>query len=74
MTRTPDASDRRKNAITISASGERRLLQAEKLGDEANDELTAALTPAERAQLVNLLARIIQPGEPCAEAAPGTGR
>jgi DNA-binding MarR family transcriptional regulator len=65
VTRTPDPADRRKNAITISAHGMRRLQRTERLGDEANDELTAALTPAEREQLINLLTRIVQPEEPC---------
>lgn len=70
VTRTPDPKDRRKNAIALSPSGKRRLLQTERLGDEANDELTAALTPAERTQLMALLARIVHPEEPCAEAGP----
>lgn len=65
VTRTPDPADRRKNAITISARGTRRLQRTEQLGDEANDELTAALTAAEREQLIDLLTRIVQPEEPC---------
>jgi len=64
VTRAPDPADRRKNAITISASGRRRLHRTEQLGDQANDELTAALTPGEREQLTGLLARIAWPGEP----------
>jgi DNA-binding MarR family transcriptional regulator len=68
VTRASDAKDRRKNAITLSPGGRRRLLQTDRLGREANDELTAALTPAERTQLMDLLARIVQPEpeEPCA--------
>lgn len=65
VTRAPDPTDRRKNAITISASGKQRLQRTEQLGDEANDELTAALTPIEREQLIGLLTRIVQPEEPC---------
>jgi len=61
VTRTPDPADRRKNAITISASGRERLARTEQLSDEANEELTAALTPAERAQLIGLLARVVEP-------------
>ncbi|MFI9051595.1 MarR family winged helix-turn-helix transcriptional regulator [Streptomyces sp. NPDC053427] len=61
VTRAPDPKDRRKNAIEISAEGERRLRRTQKLGDEANAELTAALTPAEREQLVALLTRIALP-------------
>ncbi|UMP00776.1 MarR family winged helix-turn-helix transcriptional regulator [Amycolatopsis sp. EV170708-02-1] len=64
IARTPDPADRRKNAISISAAGSRRLRRTEKLGDEANDELTSALTPAERDQLVDLLARIVSPVGP----------
>lgn len=45
VTRTPDPKDRRKNAIAISVSGRRRLRRTEELGDEANAELTAALSP-----------------------------
>jgi MarR family transcriptional regulator, lower aerobic nicotinate degradation pathway regulator len=71
VTRAPDANDRRKNAIALSPSGKRRLLQTEKLGRDANDELTAALTPAERTQLMGLLARIVHQEEPCAETGPG---
>ncbi|MEK2474485.1 MULTISPECIES: MarR family winged helix-turn-helix transcriptional regulator [Streptomyces] len=63
VTRTPDAKDRRKNAIEISAEGKRRLRRTERLGDAANAELTAALSDEERAQLVALLTRIVTPGE-----------
>ncbi|MCB5905962.1 MarR family winged helix-turn-helix transcriptional regulator [Streptomyces pinistramenti] len=62
VTRSPDARDRRKNAVEISAEGRRRLRRTQKLGDEANAELTAALTSDERAQLVALLTRIVRPG------------
>ncbi|MEV0850059.1 MarR family winged helix-turn-helix transcriptional regulator [Streptomyces sp. NPDC049954] len=71
VTRAPDAKDRRKNAIALSPGGKLRLLQTEQLGREANDELTAVLTPSERTQLMGLLARIVQREEPCAEADPG---
>ncbi|MER5740474.1 MarR family winged helix-turn-helix transcriptional regulator [Streptomyces sp. NPDC002262] len=71
VTRAPDAKDRRKNTIALSPNGKRRLVQTEKLGRQANDELTAALTPAERTQLMSLLARMVQPEEPCAATGPG---
>ncbi|MFF4694276.1 MarR family winged helix-turn-helix transcriptional regulator [Streptomyces chattanoogensis] len=61
VTRTPDPKDRRKNAIEISSAGEHRLRRTEKLGDEANERLTADLTPAEREQLIALLTRIALP-------------
>ncbi|UNO42970.1 MarR family winged helix-turn-helix transcriptional regulator [Streptomyces sp. MST-110588] len=60
VTRTPDPDDRRKNAIAISAAGTRRLRRTQELGERANDELTADLTPAERNQLMGLLRRIAQ--------------
>ncbi|MFJ5801670.1 MarR family winged helix-turn-helix transcriptional regulator [Streptomyces decoyicus] len=63
VTRTPDPKDRRKNAIEISADGRRRLRRTQELGDAANAELTAALAPAEREQLIALLTRIALPGE-----------
>ncbi|BDH13802.1 MarR family winged helix-turn-helix transcriptional regulator [Streptomyces hygroscopicus] len=63
VTRTPDPKDRRKNAIEISADGRRRLRRTQELGDAANAELTAVLTPAEREQLIALLTRIALPGE-----------
>ncbi|MGK5631266.1 MarR family winged helix-turn-helix transcriptional regulator [Streptomyces sp. URMC 123] len=75
ITRAPDPGDRRKNAIALSESGERRLARTEKLGREANEELTAALSPAERAQLLDLLRRVVDPEEPCAETdRPATER
>jgi DNA-binding MarR family transcriptional regulator len=64
IARAPDPADRRKNSISISTAGSRRLRRTGLLGDEANEELTAALTPAERDQLVDLLARIVSPVEP----------
>lgn len=57
--RTPAPADRRKNAISISSAGIRLLRRTEKLGEEANAELTATLTPAERDQLIGLLTRIV---------------
>ncbi|WP_208868871.1 MarR family winged helix-turn-helix transcriptional regulator [Streptomyces glaucescens] len=68
--RAPDAGDRRKNALSLSPSGERRPLQTEKLGRGANEELTAALTPAERTRLMALLARMVEQPEPCASTGP----
>ncbi|GGU74338.1 hypothetical protein GCM10010211_45240 [Streptomyces albospinus] len=63
VTRTPDPKDRRKNAVEISAEGQRRLRRTQRLGDAANAELTAALSDEERAQLIALLTRIVAPGE-----------
>ncbi|MEU9502358.1 MarR family winged helix-turn-helix transcriptional regulator [Streptomyces sp. NPDC048196] len=61
VTRTPDPKDRRKNAVEISTAGKQRLRRTQQLGDQANAELTAALTPDERAQLITLLGKIALP-------------
>ncbi|MEU8656126.1 MarR family winged helix-turn-helix transcriptional regulator [Actinoplanes philippinensis] len=59
VTSTPDPADRRKNAIAITPAGTGLLHRTERLGDQANARLTAALTPAERDQLTHLLGRIL---------------
>ncbi|MEV0091001.1 MarR family winged helix-turn-helix transcriptional regulator [Streptomyces sp. NPDC050738] len=63
VTRTPDPADRRKNAITVSAAGRRRLRRLEALGDAANDTLLAPLDAHEREQLTALLARVVHGAE-----------
>lgn len=62
VARGPDPADRRKNAVDLSARGRDRLRRTRRHGEEANDVLTAALSPAERRLLTGLLARIIDPG------------
>ncbi|MET9647854.1 MarR family winged helix-turn-helix transcriptional regulator [Streptomyces syringium] len=64
VTRTPDPGDRRKNAITITPEGRRRLTRLAKLGDEANEALLAPLTPAEREQFLTLLTRVVDAEDP----------
>jgi DNA-binding MarR family transcriptional regulator len=64
VVRLPDPADRRKNAISLSGSGAQLLRRTEKLGEQANAELTAALTPGEREQLIGLLSRIVSPAGP----------
>jgi DNA-binding MarR family transcriptional regulator len=61
VVRVPDPADRRKNAISLSPAGTRLLHRTEKLGEQANAELTAVLTPDEREQLIRLLTRIVSP-------------
>lgn len=58
VVREPDPNDRRKNAVSLTASGERLLKRCEKAAREANDALLAPLTPAERDQFTALLVRI----------------
>lgn len=57
--RVPDPDDRRRNIITISARGRRRLPRLDKVLDDLQDELLAPLSPAERDQLVQLLTRLL---------------
>ncbi|TBO61629.1 hypothetical protein EYS09_00105 [Streptomyces kasugaensis] len=67
MGRPPLPSSGRRPWSSAGRRGPRRRGSAdtERLGDKANDELTAALTPAEREQLIGLLTRVVQPEEPC---------
>ncbi|ADD44702.1 MarR family winged helix-turn-helix transcriptional regulator [Stackebrandtia nassauensis] len=59
VTRDPDPADRRRNIITITADGNRKLRKLDTLLERAHDELCAGLTPDERAQLVRLLNRLL---------------
>ncbi|MFF8593707.1 MarR family winged helix-turn-helix transcriptional regulator [Streptomyces sp. NPDC015220] len=56
--REPDPKDRRKNAVSLTPEGGRLLARCEKAAREANDELLAPLSPAERGRLTELLARV----------------
>ncbi|MFF1543287.1 MarR family winged helix-turn-helix transcriptional regulator [Streptomyces sp. NPDC058291] len=58
VVREPDPNDRRKNAVSLTGSGERVLARCEKAARAANDALLAPLTTAERDQFTALLARI----------------
>ncbi|MFE0379385.1 MarR family winged helix-turn-helix transcriptional regulator [Streptomyces inhibens] len=58
--RVPDPDDRRRNIITISARGRRRLPRLDKVLDDLHDELLAPLSPAERDQFVQLLTRLLE--------------
>ncbi|MFI9719680.1 MarR family winged helix-turn-helix transcriptional regulator [Streptomyces sp. NPDC052396] len=62
VTRAPDPADRRKNAITLTEEGRRRLARLTRLGDEANESLLSALTPVERELFLELLARVVEAG------------
>lgn len=57
--RAPDPDDRRRNVITISPRGRRRLRRLDAALDDLHDELLAPLTPAERDQFVQLLTRLL---------------
>ena len=58
-TRETDPADVRRNLITITPDGSRRLAELDRLVDEVQAGLTAALDEAERDQLVMLLTRIL---------------
>ncbi|MEU1003125.1 MarR family winged helix-turn-helix transcriptional regulator [Streptomyces tibetensis] len=57
--RSPDPGDRRRNVITISAEGRRRLQRLDEVLDDLHDELLAPLSPAERDHFVQLLTRLL---------------
>ncbi|MFI6931353.1 MarR family winged helix-turn-helix transcriptional regulator [Streptomyces sp. NPDC050287] len=58
VVRAPDPKDRRKNAVSLTGEGARLLKRCEKVAREANDDLLAPLSPAERDQFMGLLIRI----------------
>ncbi|MGQ7748335.1 MarR family winged helix-turn-helix transcriptional regulator [Streptomyces sp. WC2508] len=58
VVRAPDPADRRKNAVSLTAGGEQRLEECTAAGEQANDELLAPLSAAERAQFLEMLRRI----------------
>ncbi|WP_216210206.1 MarR family winged helix-turn-helix transcriptional regulator [Amycolatopsis aidingensis] len=57
--RTPDPADRRRNIITITPAGRRRLRKLDRQLAQVQDELLAPLSAAERGQLTDLLGRIL---------------
>jgi DNA-binding MarR family transcriptional regulator len=57
--RTPDPVDRRRNVVTITSTGRRRLRRVERLLDKVQDELLAPLSADERTQLRGLLTRVV---------------
>jgi DNA-binding MarR family transcriptional regulator len=57
--RAPDPGDGRRNVITITAKGRRRLRRLDSLLVDAQDELLAPLDARERRQLHALLAKLV---------------
>ncbi|GAB2682567.1 MarR family winged helix-turn-helix transcriptional regulator [Kribbella swartbergensis] len=53
--REPDPVDRRRNVITLSPTGRRRLERLDALVADAQRELLAPLTPAQQKELTHLL-------------------
>jgi DNA-binding MarR family transcriptional regulator len=58
--RNRDPDDARRNIVRITAAGRGALRRFDRMVADADDELTAALSPAERTQLRGLLERIAQ--------------
>lgn len=59
VARSPDPRDRRRNVVTITGAGRARAAELADRVDEIQEELTAPLTAAERAQLVTLLRKLL---------------
>jgi DNA-binding MarR family transcriptional regulator len=57
--RSPDPADRRRNIVTMTPAGHRRLRQLDHLLAEVQDQLLAPLSPEERTDLVALLTRLV---------------
>ena len=59
VNRQADPANRRRNVVTLTASGNRYLDEIQRHADAAQDELLAGLDPAERRQLNELLAKLL---------------
>ena len=69
--RAPDPEDRRRNTITITGPGRRRLAQLDRRLSATEDDLLEPLSAAERRALLDILARLI---DHHAEIAPPASR
>ncbi|HEV7720474.1 MAG TPA: MarR family winged helix-turn-helix transcriptional regulator [Iamia sp.] len=56
--RAPDPTDRRRNVVSLTAAGRRRLRQLDDLLAEVQSQLLEPLSPSERTQLTGLLTRL----------------
>lgn len=57
--RQANPADRRRNVVTLTASGKRYLEEIQRHADAAQDGLLIGLDPAERRQLNELLAKVL---------------
>jgi DNA-binding MarR family transcriptional regulator len=57
--RSPDATDGRRNVITITQAGRRQLHKLDRLLAAVQDQLLAPLSPADRSRLITLLTRLV---------------
>ncbi|MFD0899394.1 MarR family winged helix-turn-helix transcriptional regulator [Actinomadura sediminis] len=58
--RATDPDDRRRNIVTVTPDGVRRLEHLDTVVSGVQDELLAPLSPADRDRLVGLLARVVE--------------
>jgi DNA-binding MarR family transcriptional regulator len=68
--RAADPTDRRRNVVTITPAGRRQLRTLDRRLAKVQDQLLAPLAPKERAQLVDLLTRVVD-HHARARSAPG---
>jgi DNA-binding MarR family transcriptional regulator len=59
VVRSPDPADRRRNVITLTASGRRRLGELSRLLADVQAQLLAPLSAKERSTLTTLLGRLV---------------
>jgi DNA-binding MarR family transcriptional regulator len=59
IARSTDPRNRRRNIVTITAAGAKRLAELELIVADVQDELMAPLSPAQRTQFLRLIRRII---------------
>ncbi|MFI7010407.1 MarR family winged helix-turn-helix transcriptional regulator [Streptomyces sp. NPDC050145] len=64
VSRAPDPADRRRNVITLTDTGRRRLEQLDTLIADAQSELLAPLDATQRDELVRLLAAVVEHHRP----------
>ena len=59
VARTTDPSDRRRNLITLTRPGQRRLKELDSVLSAVQDDVLKALSPADRDHLVALLTKVL---------------
>lgn len=62
--RQPNPANRRRNIVTLTAPGTRRLEEIQQHADAVQDELLAGLDAAERRQLQSLLTKLLESHAP----------
>ncbi|MET9463660.1 MarR family winged helix-turn-helix transcriptional regulator [Streptomyces sp. NPDC006544] len=72
--RTPDPADRRRNVVTLTPLGRRRLRRLEQLLAAAQEELLSPLSTPEREQLTRLLGRLVAHHAPSGPTMGADGR